>query len=243
MEKIKKIKKRDGSVVDFEAKKIETAMDKAFHSVGESVSAEELTALTDAVTELIWQRFGAEGVPGVEEVQDLVELTLIDRKYYSTVKAFILYRSAHNDKRRKIDGFKAYIQDPDTLALIKGIAKEFSAEEYDLKYLLAKLESFAKKEMTEEDYLKALIRGAAKLTAKEAPDWEFIAGRFLRLGLQNEIDQEKCSACRKKSKNGNKWDCTALISGRITAMMKSASWKAIWYRKEMSYLPIRHWIC
>ena len=190
MEKIKKIKKRDGSVVDFEAKKIGTAMDKAFHSVGESVSAEELTALTDAVTELIWQRFGAEGVPGVEEVQDLVELTLIDRKYYSTVKAFILYRSAHNDKRRKIDGFKAYIQDPDTLALIKGIAKEFSAEEYDLKYLLAKLESFAKKEMTEEDYLKALIRGAAELTAKEAPDWEFIAGRFLRLGLQNEIDQE-----------------------------------------------------
>ncbi len=190
MEEIRKIKKRDGGIVDFEPRKITIAMEKAFQSVGQDVSAEELSTLTEAVQELITERFGIEQVPGVEEVQDLVEFTLIDRNYYSVVKAFILYRSAHNVKRKRMEDFKRYIKDPAVLSLLKAVSEEFTSEAYDLKYLLAKLESFAKKDMKEEEYLKALVRGAAELTAKEAPDWEFISGRFLRLNLQNSIEKE-----------------------------------------------------
>ncbi|MDO4764736.1 MAG: ribonucleoside-diphosphate reductase subunit alpha [Eubacteriales bacterium] len=190
MEELRKIRKRDGSLVDFEAKKILLAMQKAFISVNEEVSMETLEDLTKAVEGLIAERFHKDHVPSVEEVQDLVEFTLIDRRYYSVVKAFILYRSEHNSKRKKLEEFKKYIKEPSTLTLLKTIAKEFTADEYDLKYLYAKLESFAKKDMKEEEYLKALVRGAAELTAKEAPNWEFISARFLRLSLQNAIDKE-----------------------------------------------------
>lgn len=190
MEEMKKIRKRDGSLVDFEAGKISLAMKKAFLSVNEEIGDEVLEELTRAVLALIIDRFGAGSVPSVEEIQDLVEFTLIDRKYYSAVKAFILYRSEHSSKRKKLDAFKHYISDPDTLSLLKEIAKDFTAEEYDLKHLFSKLESFVKQDMREEEYLKALIRAAAELTSKEAPNWEFIAARFLRLSLKQAIDKE-----------------------------------------------------
>ncbi|RRD93647.1 ribonucleoside-diphosphate reductase subunit alpha [Clostridiales bacterium COT073_COT-073] len=190
MEEAKKIKKRDGSLVDFESRKITIAMEKAFGSVNQPVTADELKDLTKAVENLITERFSKDHIPSVEEVQDLVEFTLIDRNYYSVVKAFILYRSAHNSKRKKLEDFRAYIKDQATLELLRSIADEFTADEYDLKYLFAKLESFVKKDMKEEDYLKALIRGSAELTAKEAPNWEFISGRFLSLSLKNTIAKE-----------------------------------------------------
>lgn len=190
MEEVKKIKKRDGSLADFEAQKIAVAMKKAFFSVGEEVSDETLDELTKAVLELILERFGTGSVPGVEEIQDLVEFTLIDRKYYSVVKAFILYRSEHSSKRKKLETFKHYIKDAGTLALLKSVAKEFTSAEYDLGLLFAKLESFVKRDMKEEEYLRALIRASAELTSKEAPNWEFISARFLRLSLKRAIDQE-----------------------------------------------------
>lgn len=190
MDESKKIKKRDGNLVDFESGKITIAMEKAFASVNEQVSADTLQDLTRAVESLITDRFSKDHIPSVEEVQDLVEFTLIDRNYYSVVKAFILYRSAHNSKRKKLEDFKLYIKEPATLNLLKEVADDFTGDQYDLKYLFAKLESFVKKDMTEADYLTALVRGSAELTSKEAPDWEFISGRFLRLSLQNTIDQE-----------------------------------------------------
>ncbi|MDO4753562.1 MAG: ribonucleoside-diphosphate reductase subunit alpha, partial [Bacillota bacterium] len=190
MEEVRKIRKRDGSLADFEAGKITLAMKKAFFSVGEAVSDETLNGLTEAVLALIIERFGSQSVPSVEEIQDLVEFTLIDRKYYSTVKAFILYRSEHNSKRKKLETFKSYIKDQATLSLLKTIPKEFTADEYDLKHLFAKLESFVKRDMKEEEYLRALIRASAELTSKEAPNWEFISARFLRLSLKQAIDRE-----------------------------------------------------
>lgn len=187
---VQKIRKRDGSLADFEAKKIGLAMKKAFVQVGEEISDDQLDELTQAVLRLIVERFGKDSVPGVEEVQDLVEFTLIDRNYYTVVKAFILYRSEHSSKRKKLETFKSYIKDASVIALLKTIAKEFTADEYDLKHLFSKLESFVKRDMKDEEYLKALIRASAELTSKEAPNWEFISARFLRLSLQQSIERE-----------------------------------------------------
>lgn len=91
-----KIRKRDGRVVDFEPRKIAIAIEKAFKAVGEEdggVAAElagEVVALLDA---------RIKGVPGVEEVQDLVEEVLIKHGFARVAKAYILYRRERAELR------------------------------------------------------------------------------------------------------------------------------------------------
>jgi len=95
------IRKRDGSVVPFEADKIANAIQAAIAAVGEGEPsrAEELTR---EVTSELETRF-AEDIPTVEEVQDLVEETLIARGLPHTAKSYILYRERRAEIRRTKD--------------------------------------------------------------------------------------------------------------------------------------------
>ncbi len=98
---LEKIRKRDGSVVPFEAAKIAAAIRKAIEAVGEGEPsrAEELT---DEVTARLARRF-VEDIPSVEEVQDLVEETLIENGLPRTAKSYILYRERRAEIRRTKD--------------------------------------------------------------------------------------------------------------------------------------------
>ena len=95
---VEKIIKRDGSVAGFEALKIASAIEKAFRASGESdpIEAEGLT--TQVVLELEKRFSGA--VPSVEDVQDLVEETLIGSGFSRTAKAYILYRQERTEIRQ-----------------------------------------------------------------------------------------------------------------------------------------------
>ncbi|MEZ0537722.1 ribonucleoside triphosphate reductase [Caldicellulosiruptoraceae bacterium PP1] len=94
---ITKVKKRDGSIADFDRKKIENAIFKAAKAVGGSdYSIAE--KLTDQVVEILEKRFGF-GTPNVEEIQDIVEKVLIENGHAKTAKAYILYRKQHQDIR------------------------------------------------------------------------------------------------------------------------------------------------
>lgn len=89
--------KRDGRIVPFDEVKITTAVWKAMRAVGtpDEVAAKRLSEL---IVGLIDERFIAE-YPTVEEIQDLVESTLIEAGYTRTAKAYILYRKQHADLR------------------------------------------------------------------------------------------------------------------------------------------------
>ena len=67
-----KIKKRNGAVVDFDRVRIEKAMGKAFIATEVAVGEETLEHITDKLIESLETRF-VERIPGVEDVQDLVE--------------------------------------------------------------------------------------------------------------------------------------------------------------------------
>jgi len=82
------IKKRDGSIVAFDAGKIFTAIQKAAQAVGGMTDA-DVQAVTDDVVA------GIGDEPTVEGVQDAVELTLMRRGFPAVAKAYILYRSEH----------------------------------------------------------------------------------------------------------------------------------------------------
>ena len=98
---LEKIRKRDGSVVPFEAAKIANAIRKAIAAVGEGEpsQAEELTL---EVTAKLEARFVAD-VPSVEQVQDLVEEVLSGRGLPRTAKSYILYREHRAEIRRTKD--------------------------------------------------------------------------------------------------------------------------------------------
>lgn len=87
------IKKRDQSVVHFDAFKITNAILKAGKATGE-FGMPEARRLTMRVLSLAEVMFDAE-IPSVEEVQDLVEEVLLASTFRKTAKAYILYRDQH----------------------------------------------------------------------------------------------------------------------------------------------------
>ena len=98
--KITQIKKRDGRVVDFDQEKITNAIFKAL-TVTDKGGKRLAKKLSDKVVDILNKRFpgrGGEEIPGIEEVQDIVEEVLILEDLAETAKAYILYR----DQRRRI---------------------------------------------------------------------------------------------------------------------------------------------
>ncbi len=95
--KVTKIQKRDGSVVDFDQLKITSAVFKAITSVGQG-DGEISQKVSNRVIEILNRRFKKEEIPKVEQVQDIVEEVLILEGLVETAKAYILYR----EQRRKI---------------------------------------------------------------------------------------------------------------------------------------------
>jgi len=101
MSPIKKVKKRDGRIVDFDQHKITSAVWNAASSVGgtDKSLAEQISNQISAVLEVFFK--GEENVPTVEQVQDLVEKILIEGGHAKTAKAYIIYRSKRAEEREK----------------------------------------------------------------------------------------------------------------------------------------------
>ena len=102
MQKIEKIKKRDGRIVPFDKKKIRMAVLKAMKAVGEGDEKAAETIASEVVSSL---KKSDKVIPAVEEVQDLVEEALMKRGFYKVAKAYILYRALHNQIRELVDGY------------------------------------------------------------------------------------------------------------------------------------------
>ncbi|MEM2105136.1 MAG: ribonucleoside triphosphate reductase [Candidatus Bathyarchaeia archaeon] len=95
---MKFVRKRDGRLEAFDQERITNAIWKAAKAVG-GKDRELAKKLSDKVVEILKQRFGEEGVPTVEEIQDIVEKVLIENGHARTAKAYILYRKQHQDIR------------------------------------------------------------------------------------------------------------------------------------------------
>lgn len=94
----KQIVKRDGTLVPFDYFKIRQAIAKANATVpSETLSDDELDRLTAEVVASL----DANSQPGVEDIQDVVELVLMENGISQTAKAYILYRSEHAKMRER----------------------------------------------------------------------------------------------------------------------------------------------
>ncbi len=97
---IQQIKKRDGSIVDFNPEKITIAAQKAFVAVRGSIDDFKLKIITERILQKL-----AEGYSGsrlsVENIQDTVEKVVMEEGFYDVAKAYVLYRYEHGKIREE----------------------------------------------------------------------------------------------------------------------------------------------
>lgn len=95
---MKYVRKRDGKLEPFDQERITNAIWKAAKAVG-GKDREQAKRISDQVVAELRNRFGEDGCPTVEEIQDIVEKMLIENGHAQTAKAYILYRKQHQDMR------------------------------------------------------------------------------------------------------------------------------------------------
>ncbi|MBQ2447627.1 MAG: anaerobic ribonucleoside-triphosphate reductase [Bacteroidales bacterium] len=89
------IVKRDGKEVPFSIEKIKNAIAKAFLSVNCFATQEIMTSILSHLN--IYNGIS------VEDVQNQVEIALMQERYYSVAKSFMLYRQKHTEDRETRD--------------------------------------------------------------------------------------------------------------------------------------------
>lgn len=99
---VKKVQKRDGSIVKFDFERIVTAINKAMIASSEGSEAEARMVAHKVLADLVriskkFKNF----LPNVEGIQDSVEKELILSEYVNTAKNYIIYRQKRADLRVK----------------------------------------------------------------------------------------------------------------------------------------------
>lgn len=102
---VRRIVRRDGTVVPYDRGRIYGAIARAVEAAapdGESAGEERIESLTSAVEEKLRRGFSARhpnSAPAVEEIQDIVEETLMETGETAAAKGYILYRARHEMMR------------------------------------------------------------------------------------------------------------------------------------------------
>jgi len=92
------VRKRDGRLAAFDQNRITNAIRKAFQAV-DAGNADKSKELSAEIVASLGNKFGEDGVPTVEEIQNVVEEKLIENRFLEVSKAYILYRQQHADMR------------------------------------------------------------------------------------------------------------------------------------------------
>lgn len=178
------IVKRDGSIQNFDKKKIEDAVIKVFTGTN-TICNKDLCKDISQEIETICLSY--QTTPSVEMIQDLVEEQLMKHDYYSQAKAYILYRQKRMENRELMMKLVKDLQEETILPVMQKIQKDFSAEVYDFKALRMKFLSFLKEDMSKDMRLRMLMKACVELISREAPKWEYIASRFLSWQLKQDV--------------------------------------------------------
>jgi len=147
--KITKVQKRDGTIVDFDQIRITNAIFKAITATnqGDGIKSKRLS---NKVAKLLSRRFKKEEIPNVEQIQDIVEEVLIMEGLVETARAYILYR----EQRRKIrDGVKII---DESVEMVDQYIQELDwqvKENANMSYSLQGLNEYVKSAVTKKYWL------------------------------------------------------------------------------------------
>ena len=94
------IKKRSGEIVPFDPAKIKLAIGHAYVDVNFKANSALTDSISDAVSAEIESTFEGR-IPGVEDVQNIVEKKLMEAGLFDVAKSYIIYRYEHTKVREE----------------------------------------------------------------------------------------------------------------------------------------------
>ncbi|MCD4813735.1 ribonucleoside triphosphate reductase [bacterium] len=100
------IRKRDGRLVPFDEQKIVNAVFRAMSAVGKHDLAQAQNTAR-RVHNILRAVYKGDQIPTVENVQDIVETTLMDEGFKDVSKQYILYRAQHSKLRKTSELFSS----------------------------------------------------------------------------------------------------------------------------------------
>jgi ribonucleoside-triphosphate reductase (formate) len=203
---ISRIKKRDGSVVDFNQEKITKAIAKAMESQGVTDPAIAKTT-SDIATFMTDEKFGGYTIPSVEQIQDIVEMVLMKQGYLEVAKSYILYREKHKGIREaKKTGLnlerliKDYINDADWKIRENSNEGVMSFSGLNARVSGEVLSNFALNQIYTENIKKAHLEGDFHLHDLSYPIVGYCAGwslgNLLRKGFGHVPNQVHSSPAK-----------------------------------------------
>ncbi len=193
--------RRNRQVVPWDQNKIEVAVRKSFLAL--QLDSTPAVEVAKAVTERI--RKEGQAFVNIEDVQDIVQETLMKCGHFKVAESYILYR-AHRRRLRELETEDVASEDSrqDTMIMVKGtdgstdfwdpaeLRKriEFASIGLDLcierEEIEAELRRSLYAEMTREDLKKTIILNAKSLMEKDA-DFAKFAGRVLLSYIYEEV--------------------------------------------------------
>ena len=98
---LSQVRKRDGRIVSFDADRIVRAIMRAMEAVDEGDIKIDPLRVSESVVKELQKKYADGTVPGIENIQDIVEEQLILMDFAKTAKAYILYRHKRAELREK----------------------------------------------------------------------------------------------------------------------------------------------
>lgn len=181
--------KRDGKVQKYNKKKIIDAVKAAFNSANIEITEKELSNIEEKVyAEIIKEQVQFT----VENIQDIVEKTLMSCGYYEVAKKFIIYRDIRANKRKSRNELLNEFSTIDITKTLKRIEKKFhkiddEIDKYDNSILLEKFRTLNKARIDDLEKIEILIRSACELTTSERPNWEYIASMIMIVKFEYQL--------------------------------------------------------
>jgi ribonucleoside-diphosphate reductase alpha chain len=93
------VRKRSGSIVDFERSRIESAIARAYRACQVSIDDMTLSEIVDRAVATLEQTYTNEYFPSVEDIQDVVEKEIANKGDFEVAKSYIIYRQQHAQAR------------------------------------------------------------------------------------------------------------------------------------------------
>lgn len=202
---IKNIKKRNGVLALFDSGKITLALEKAFSETGTEISKEKLVQLTENTVQILTDEFGETKIPGVEDIQNIVEKVLMEAGFFEVAKAYILYRK----EREKVRAEKEAV--PSLFVTKRSGKREFFSEEklktslnhetfgmentVDTDALVKQCRYEAYDGITTEDLSRALIMTVRSFIERD-PDYSKLAARLVLSSIYKEVLGKKIDYAR-----------------------------------------------
>ncbi len=197
------IKKRDGNIVFFDRARIERAIGKAFIATGVAVDEIILTELVNRVVREINRKF-VERIPGVEDIQNIVERILAETGHFNVSKSYVLYRREREKVRerkkwetlerverrelhvKRRDGALTRFDVAEIERAIRNVTNEYPAAAINVYEILEDVKTGLYDGITTSEINQVALM-ALKARIERDPVYSSVAARFLTNDLYKEI--------------------------------------------------------